>query len=143
MVIDKKSNQKMKIEFKFWVKSGLERIFLRLLKMTVKCRWIKTGHTKMKFLESKVCHLIIFNLSKLTKYNKKINLQIHHLQMIQVNLLYQARAQKVIVKALTKILRDLIQRKAKKKDQMMMNQALLIHKVHYISWSRMEKISCL
>jgi hypothetical protein len=87
----------------------------------------------MKFLESKVCHPIIFNLSKLTKYNKKFNLQIHHLQMIQVNLLYQARAQKVIVKALMKILRDLIQRKAKKKDQMMMNQALLIHKVLYIS----------
>jgi len=53
--------------------------------------------------------------------------------MIQVNLLYQARAQKVKVKALMKILRDLIQRKAKKKDQMMMNQALLIHKVLYIS----------
>lgn len=140
MVLDKKSNQKMKTEFKFWVKSGLERIFLRLLKMTVKCRWIKTGHIKMKFLESKVCHPIIFNLSKLTKYYKKFNLQIHHLQMIQVNLLYQARAQKVIVKAMMKILRDLIQRKAKKKDQMMMNQALLIHKVLYISWSRMEKI---
>jgi hypothetical protein len=87
----------------------------------------------MKFLESKVCHPIIFNLSKLTKYNKKFNLQIHHLQMIQVNLPYQARAQKVIVKALMKILQDQIQRKAKKKDQMMMNQALLIHNVLYIS----------
>jgi len=38
MVLDKKNFQKMKTEFKFWVKSGLERIFLRLLKMTAKCR---------------------------------------------------------------------------------------------------------